>query len=153
MQTTSGGVCPAGHYCVAGSSVPTPCPSGFYQNKTGGKSKDDCKPCPVGKQERFNTNLALLCTKFFILFGDSAIEDVLTVWTFLPGWFQESSGQTECVPCPPGFHCQSLSPSPLLCPAGYICPNKSLDSQPLPCPRGTYNPSQGLTTTGNNPES
>lgn len=108
---------------------------------------------PSVNEKWFNTNLALLCTKFFILFEDVAIEDVLTVWTFLTGWFQESSGQAECVPCPPGFHCQSLSPSPLLCPAGYICPNKSLDSQPLPCPRGTYNPSQGLTTTGNIPES
>ncbi|XP_070825764.1 sushi, von Willebrand factor type A, EGF and pentraxin domain-containing protein 1-like [Chaetodon trifascialis] len=69
----------------------------------------------------------------------------------LPGWFQELSGQRECNPCPPGFHCQALSPSPtspLPCPAGYICPRGSPDSRPLPCPKGTYSPSQGLTTTG-----
>lgn len=81
----------------------------------------------------------------------------------LSGWFQDLSGQKECNPCPPGFHCQSLSPSPtrgsatglsspLPCPAGYICPRESTDSQPLPCPKGTYNPSQGLTTTGEKAE-
>lgn len=80
----------------------------------------------------------------------------------LPGWFQDLSGQKECNPCPPGFHCQypSSSPtrgsstgvsSPLPCPAGYICPRESPDSQPLPCPKGTYSPSHGLTTTGKKP--
>lgn len=79
-----------------------------------------------------------------------------------PGWFQDSSGQKECNPCPPGFHCQSPGPSPtrggssgvsspLPCPAGYVCPRESPDSQPLPCPKGTYSPSQGLTTAGSNP--
>ncbi|XP_069004490.1 multiple epidermal growth factor-like domains protein 6, partial [Embiotoca jacksoni] len=38
--------------------------------------------------------------------------------------------------------------SPLPCPAGYICPRESPDSQPLPCPKGSYSHSQGLTTTG-----
>ncbi|XP_041849947.1 neurogenic locus notch homolog protein 4-like [Melanotaenia boesemani] len=122
VSGVSGGVCPAGHYCSEGSSVPSPCPAGFYQNEAGGKGKDDCKPCPLG-------------------------------------WFQELPGQKECNLCPPGYHCQSLSPSPtrgtsigvsspVPCPAGYICPGESADSQPVPCPKGTYNPSQGLTTTG-----
>ncbi|XP_063762752.1 SCO-spondin isoform X2 [Eleginops maclovinus] len=119
MTSASGGVCPAGHYCVEGSSVPSPCPSGSYQNETGGKGKDYCKTCPLGL-------------------------------------FQDLAGQKECNPCPPGFHCQSPSPSatrgsssgvssPLPCPAGYICPR---ESQPVPCPKGTYSPSHGLTSTG-----
>ncbi|KAF3692794.1 Sushi, von Willebrand factor type A, EGF and pentraxin domain-containing protein 1 [Channa argus] len=69
------------------------------------------------------------------------------------------SGQKECNPCPPGYHCQPLSPSPtrgsstgvsvpLPCPAGYICPSQSPHSQPVPCPKGTFNPSQGLITIG-----
>ncbi|KAA8594284.1 hypothetical protein FQN60_005118, partial [Etheostoma spectabile] len=122
MSSVSGGVCPAGHYCAEGSSVPSPCPAGFYQNETGGKGKDYCKTCPLG-------------------------------------WFQDLPGQKECNPCPPGFHCQSqsLSPtrgsssgvsSPVPCPAGYICPRESPDSNPLPCPKGTYSPSHSLTTTG-----
>ncbi|KAM7413317.1 hypothetical protein PAMA_020621 [Pampus argenteus] len=51
ISSVSGSVCPAGHYCAEGSSVPSPCPAGSYQNETGGKGKDDCKPCPLGKQE------------------------------------------------------------------------------------------------------
>ncbi|XP_053279649.1 SCO-spondin [Pleuronectes platessa] len=51
MSNISGSVCPAGHFCTEGSSVPSPCPRGSHQNETGGKSKDDCKPCPLGKQE------------------------------------------------------------------------------------------------------
>lgn len=51
MQTASGDVCPAGHYCVRGSSVPTPCPAGFHRNKTGGKGEADCYRCPNGKRE------------------------------------------------------------------------------------------------------
>ena len=80
-----------------------------------------------------------------------------------PGWFQASLGQKECHPCPAGYHCQALSPSPtrgnpmgvsspVLCPAGYVCPKENPVSQPVPCPKGTYNPSQGLTTTGTNPD-
>lgn len=50
MSSISGGVCPVGHYCAEGTSVPSPCPAGTHQNKTGQKNKDDCKPCPIGKQ-------------------------------------------------------------------------------------------------------
>lgn len=85
------------------------------------------------------------------------------VWKSLPGWFQDLTGQKACNPCPPGFHCQSLSSgpttgysngvsNPLPCPAGYTCPRESEDSQPLPCPKGSYSSSQGLTTTGKNPQ-
>lgn len=67
MSSASGGVCPAGHYCAEGSSVPSPCPAGSYQNETGGKGKDDCKPCPLGKKEvtlyEFNSaKLTFICT-------------------------------------------------------------------------------------------
>lgn len=133
-----GDVCPAGHYCTEGSSVPTPCPAGSYENETGGKSKDDCKPCPTGKQEVILQKHLWVCTNSL----------VFIIWMSLPGWFQELSGQRQCNPCPSGFHCQSLVSSPIPCPVGYICPGESLYGQPLPCPRGTYNPSQGLTTTG-----
>lgn len=64
----------------------------------------------------------------------------------VPGWFQGLVAQAECNPCPPGFHCQAPSSSPLACPAGYICPG---NGRPLPCPRGTYSPTQGLTSMGN----
>lgn len=144
-QTTSGDVCPAGHHCVGGSSVPTPCPAGFHRNETGGKGEGDCYRCPAGKREMIWCRLGFRHKGLLPLF-----KKTLTLFEpFLSGWFQESSGQTECLPCPPGFHCQPHSLRPLLCPAGYICPDKSSDTRPLPCPRGTYNPSQGLASAGN----
>lgn len=68
VSSVSGGVCPTGHYCAEGSSVPSPCPAGSYQNESGAKSKDDCKLCPLGKNEvvlyelNCKTDLAFLCT-------------------------------------------------------------------------------------------
>lgn len=41
-----GGVCHPSHYCVSGSSVPASYPAGTHHNDTGGKRRDDCKPCP-----------------------------------------------------------------------------------------------------------
>ncbi|CAB1347527.1 unnamed protein product, partial [Coregonus sp. 'balchen'] len=119
MSGVFGGVCNPGHYCESGSSVPASCPAGTHHNDTGGKKRDDCKPCP-------------------------------------DGWFQDLEGQRECKPCPPGFHCLTTNTTgstsgpttPLLCPAGYVCPRESSFSQPYPCPKGTYNPTMGLTSPG-----
>ncbi|XP_075892173.1 uncharacterized protein LOC142895201 [Nelusetta ayraudi] len=129
------GPCLAGFYCLEGSVTAAPmqtafgdvCPAGHYCVR--GSSVPT--PCPAG----FHRNKT----------GGKGEADC---YRCPNGWFQESLGQTECLPCPPGFHCQSQSPSPLLCPAGYICPDKSSDSHPLPCPQGTYNPGQGLATAG-----
>lgn len=71
------------------------------------------------------------------------------------GRFQDLSGQKECSPCPPGFHCPRPTRGsyagvsvPLLCPAGYVCPGENPGSRPLPCPRGTYSSKQGLINIG-----
>lgn len=71
------------------------------------------------------------------------------------GLFQDQKGQRECKTCPPGFHCLSstqksnVSSTPLICPEGYYCPNKTLLGRPVPCPRGTYSNTRGLTSAGN----
>ena len=46
-----GGVCPAGHYCTAGTIRATdhPCPNGTYNPLAGGKSLSACLPCDGGK--------------------------------------------------------------------------------------------------------
>ncbi|XP_035765653.1 zonadhesin [Neolamprologus brichardi] len=123
MSSVSGGVCPAGHYCAEGSSAPSPCPPGFYQNKTGGKSKHDCKPCPLGWfQDLPGQNECNPCP---------------------PGF--------HCQPLNPSPTRGSSAgvSSPLPCPAGYFCPkDESPHNQPLPCPKGSYSPLQGLTSAG-----
>jgi hypothetical protein len=44
----TGGPCPRGGYCAAGSYEATPCPSGSYNNATGGKTQEDCITCDPG---------------------------------------------------------------------------------------------------------
>ncbi|XP_062329421.1 multiple epidermal growth factor-like domains protein 6 [Osmerus eperlanus] len=140
---TGTGPCLPGFYCLEGSQSAAPepglsgglCPSGHYCER--GTSVP--VPCPAGTQRNQT--------------GGTSTDDC----TPCPeGWFQEVAGQRECLPCPPGLHCQTHttrgSPSgatgPQPCPEGYICPGEGPTSQPLPCPRGTYSPAQGLTTPG-----
>lgn len=43
-------ICPTGHYCPDGTKHANeyPCEKGFYNDATGKKSNDDCKPCDPG---------------------------------------------------------------------------------------------------------
>ena len=41
-------ICPSGHFCPAGSSAPTACPAGKFQDSLGSKSEVECKLCPLG---------------------------------------------------------------------------------------------------------
>lgn len=71
-----GGICPLGHYCVEGSSVPSPCPAGSYQNQTGGKGKHDCKPCPPGMY-RLYIYIETKCCMHHLLFGAPSVLECL----------------------------------------------------------------------------
>ncbi|XP_056298042.1 multiple epidermal growth factor-like domains protein 6 [Pseudoliparis swirei] len=139
------GPCPPGFYCLEGSQTATlsgsVCPAGHYCAE-GSRVPS---PCPVGSYQNETGGQRKDYCKTCPL-----------------GWFQDVSGQTECNPCPPGFHCPypSSGPTrgssagvsgPLPCPSGYICPRESADGQPVPCPKGTYSPSHGLTTAGRHP--
>lgn len=48
LSAVYGDICPPGHYCEIGSTVPTPCPVGSQRSDSGGKGTDDCMPCPGG---------------------------------------------------------------------------------------------------------
>ncbi|XP_030258688.1 zonadhesin isoform X7 [Sparus aurata] len=130
MSSVSGGVCPAGHYCTEGSSVPSPCPAGSYQNETGGKGRDDCKPCPFGW--------------FQDLSGQTECNPCP------PGFHCQSlsSSPTSPLPCPAGYICPRESPDrqPLPCPKGTYSPNQGLTTtgECLACPAGQFCGSEGL---------
>ncbi|XP_036928145.1 uncharacterized protein LOC119004899 isoform X4 [Acanthopagrus latus] len=130
MSSASGGVCPAGHYCTEGSSVPSPCPAGSYQNETGGKGRDDCKPCPFGW--------------FQDLSGQTECNPCP------PGFHCQSlsSSPTSPLPCPAGYICPRESPDrqPLPCPKGTYSPSQGLTTagECLPCPAGQFCGSEGL---------
>ena len=48
VTTDRGYICPIGFYCPERSYLETPCPAGTYRNIEGGKSIDECFPCPEG---------------------------------------------------------------------------------------------------------
>ena len=46
---TTGDICPAGYYCIAGSSYPTPCSPGTYSGSVGNTNETNCLPCSYGE--------------------------------------------------------------------------------------------------------
>ena len=38
-----------GFFCPTGTTIPSPCPCGYYGNSTGVKKSDECTPCPAGQ--------------------------------------------------------------------------------------------------------
>ncbi|KAL0973027.1 hypothetical protein UPYG_G00197910 [Umbra pygmaea] len=120
MPGVFGGACHPGHYCENGSRVPAPCPAGTHNNVTGGKNRDDCKPCPNGW--------------FQDLVGQRDCKPCP------PGFHCPGTPPTPGIARGPAL--------PLPCPAGYVCPRESPFSHPYPCPKGTYSPDLGLTSLG-----
>ena len=41
--------CPAGHYCEANATRPTPCPKGTWSDRAGLERKDECQQCRAGQ--------------------------------------------------------------------------------------------------------
>ncbi|XP_037836575.1 multiple epidermal growth factor-like domains protein 11 [Kryptolebias marmoratus] len=158
--------CSPGFYCSESglSTVSGPCLPGFYcldgSQSAAPVSDVSGGVCPVGHYCPEGTSTPFPCPLGFYL-NDTGRKSKDDCKPCPLGWFQDLPGQRECIPCPPGFHCQPLSPSPargsstgvsspLPCPAGFICPRGNPDSQLVPCPKGTFSPNHGLITTGKN---
>ena len=41
--------CPAGYYCKANATRPTPCPKGTFSDRTGLQQESECQKCPAGQ--------------------------------------------------------------------------------------------------------
>jgi len=48
LDGVTGNRCPAGHFCVAGSAVPTPCGLGTFTGSTGNTISSACAACTAG---------------------------------------------------------------------------------------------------------
>uniref|UniRef100_A0A3Q3IVN5 Uncharacterized protein n=1 Tax=Monopterus albus TaxID=43700 RepID=A0A3Q3IVN5_MONAL len=147
MSSVSGGVCPAGHYCPEGTSVPLPCPAGYYQNKTGSKGKEDCKPCPF---ECLVCPLGQFCGSEGLVepSGSCAAGFLCLMGATMPNPTDNRTGSL----CPPGIYCLqgkrafycdwgSSRADQVMCPAGFFCPSGT--PVPLPCPAGTFSSQTG----------
>ena len=163
--------CPAGFYCLEGTTVPTMCPAGTYSDKKGLESEgqcDSCEPgyvcyqgqtsydindcplgffCPLGTGDAYITNGALPNGdpnyELYCPPGHSCKGGIKTACH--NGEYQHQYGQLSCEICPAGYFCENNPDgivSPQLCDVGSFCP-KGSSSQNL-CGIGSYGHATGL---------
>mmetsp|Transcript_6632 Transcript_6632/g.24821 ORF Transcript_6632/g.24821 Transcript_6632/m.24821 type:complete len:4721 (-) Transcript_6632:61-14223(-) len=154
----TGGLCPRGGFCQFGSSYPSTCEKGTYNNFTGGRSQDDCYACPSGyycagsnlplpsglcSAGWYCTGGASLPTQFEVPAGYFSDEGASAPQPCQPGTYGIAPKQAVCPDCPEGNYCPTLAGQDyIVCPAGNYCPQKS--AEPTPCPAGTYATKTGL---------
>ena len=162
----TGNICPAGHYCEVGTTMPHECPDGYYISTT---QNFVCQICPAGKYCVDKVTPANCLAGFYCPAQTGIALQPCPSGTFNPSTgLPEESSCTNCTggfycdvtnltavsgPCDAGYYCRSGSddPSPTLasiadagpCPAGYYCEQQTQD--PVPCPSGTFNNRTMLT--------
>ena len=155
----AGAICPAGHYCEMGSSLPQACPAGTLNSKIGSDSPNACVACPSGFycQGTANTQATGKCSPGYYCTGGSSVS---TQYESQPGYYAPlgSSNQTACAPgtysmehrraacvsCPIGFYCPvsgMMNYTDFICPPGRYCPLGT--ENPFHCPAGTFSPKEG----------
>jgi hypothetical protein len=99
--------CPAGFYCPAGSTTPTPCNAGTYNDQTNMKAASDCKPCPGGK---YCAKAGLAAPTGLCAAGYFCTKNAISSAPALLAGFYG--------PCPAGSYCLVGSATGTLCPPG-----------------------------------
>ncbi|XP_021231890.1 zonadhesin-like isoform X5 [Numida meleagris] len=161
----TGGLCPAGHYCPAGSNEPWPCPTGKFLPQSGMVYQNACLPCPGGKfcQGEGLMSVSGSCSAGYFCDVESTRPDHKqcppgfycpegseSPVPCSPGHFNSERGKwksADCQLCPAGYFCSgSGTHTPELCPAGYFCLAGTNFSTEHPCPKGTFGPRTGATS-------
>ena len=156
----SNGPCPVGHFCVAGTSVPQPCPSGTYMPTTQAASESQCISCTPGRYCAGGLSaVSGLCGAGYYCPGGQSVVNPSGLecplghrcpsGTVLPigcedGSYQDTIAQGVCKSCPAGSYCNTNATAPVTCPEGSYCVQSS--SFPTRCPSGTYGAAPGLTS-------
>lgn len=158
-QATS---CPTGTYCPEGTLEVKPCPTGTLQSAT--EQWDitlHCLPCPAGSYCLERSSVVKgLCAK-----GHYCPSPVATPYNTLPaligsfgpnplpcpaGTYADTLGTpdlTSCKPCPAGYYCPQASVEVVDCPQGYYCPENS--TAQTSCPIGRYGNATNLQAMDN----
>ena len=137
-----GDLCPAGHYCPAGTHTPIKCPIGKYSSDKGNTNSNQCLPCPPGY---FCSSQGLAAASgkckggYYCISGsstDSPVDGVTgnecPIGHYCPsgssapvkcadGSYMPSKQAAACTPCPAGSYCIDQI-NPVDCPASYFCP-------------------------------
>ena len=155
--------CPAGHYCIAGTSNKQAlvCKAGTFRRTLGGTHQDDCGACPSGFWCPEQSAEPMECPQGYYCPESSEFPLPCPIGTFGAGKKLTAVGDcTTCYGgrfcsqygliepdgnCDPGFYCvdKSMTPVPKtlhvgsvgnVCEAGGFCPTTT--KYPLPCPPG-----------------
>jgi hypothetical protein len=120
-------VCPAGHYCLANSAVPTPCPRGTYSASTGLTLLSQCATCPVGKycETAALTTPTGSCASGYFCKDTHNVERPETE-ECPPGYYC-GVGSVDKTACSTGYQDERLKSSCKTCPAGFHCPATSTE--------------------------
>lgn len=99
-STAPSGVCPKGHYCKIGTTSATggiKCPAGTYANAavTGMKTEAECIICPVGQY----------CAAVAGAFLQVPIDCPIGTYSSFVGLTHLSGGARSCKDCPKGYKC------------------------------------------------
>ena len=151
-------VCPPGHYCPAGSTVPLPCPAGRFNSANGSQSMEECTPTDPGFYTSAGSTEQMACRA-----GTAApIAGMGACNRCTPGTFQAKAGQVACVACEPGSYCAEGAAAALPCAEGSYSSSTSLtraaectltdqgyyastgSTQQTPCAAGTAQASSGM---------
>ena len=184
----TGAICPQGHFClegnhvlmlarlkknnshdlfcvfISGSSTPSRCPIGTFNNAVGGPSATSCMDCTAGY---YCNQTALVaeegqCPQGFWCESKTIVPyRVCPAGSMCPtgsakpilcphGTYQDQSGQWTCKDCPSGHHCIGTgNTNYTLCGPGSYCPQNTKFSTEFLCPNGTFSNISGLVSEAN----
>lgn len=101
-NSTYGGICPPGTYCPSGSSNPTPCKAGTYNDLP---KQASCKLCPPGFYCLSNSTSPEPCPAGYWC-ENGTVTELQNACP--PGTFNnllQRSSRSNCIDCTPGSYC------------------------------------------------
>jgi hypothetical protein len=121
--------CPIGAHCPIGSSVPTVCPAGEYQDQIG---QATCKDCPAGFYCLRNSTTPVACPpgSYCPARTQFATQSLCPNGTYSASYRLKNA--TQCTPCTPGYYCgePGLTAPTGKCREGYFCGGSSSVATP-----------------------
>jgi len=138
--------CPAGHYCLIGSTAGTKCPTGTYNPFAGKGALTDCIQVPAGYYADTEGTVSIdtnVCPAgYYCLAGATDAKTNPCPAGFYSG-IKGGTQLADCGICPAGYYCGKNTVTPIDCPQGYYCVEGISD--PVKCPKGYYGANKGLS--------